>query len=44
MEDVASGADRHLDKTFGLQVVESFSFVYLLLEKLLTIPTSSVFI
>ena len=27
--DVASGADRHLDITFGLQVVESSSLVLL---------------
>ena len=26
--DVASGTDRHLDITFGLQVVESSSLVY----------------
>ena len=31
--DLASGADRHLDITFRLQVVESSSLVSVLLEK-----------
>ena len=35
--NVASGADRQLDITFGLQVVESFLFRYFL-EKRLAIP------
>ena len=38
--DVASGADRHLDITFGLQVVESSSLVSILFREVLTIPTS----
>ena len=32
-EDVASGADRHLDITFGLQVLESSSLVYVLFRE-----------
>ena len=36
---VASGADRHLDITFGLQVVESHPLFPYLLEKHLAIPT-----
>ena len=40
MWDVASGADRHLDITFGLQEVESSSLVSVLLEKRLAIPKS----
>ena len=31
--DVASGADRHLDITFGLQVVESSSLVSVLFRE-----------
>ena len=31
--DVASGADRHLDITFGLQVVETLSLFLNFLEK-----------
>ena len=42
--DVVSGADRHLDITFGLQVVESSSLVdSYFLEKRLAIPTSPFF-
>ena len=33
MKDVASGADRHLDITFGLQVVESSSLVSVLFRE-----------
>ena len=36
---VASGTDRHLDITFGLQLVESSSLFPYFLEKFLTIPT-----
>ena len=42
--DVASGVDRHIDITFGLQLVKSSSLVSVLLEKCLTIPTSPFFI
>ena len=42
--DVASGADRHLDITFGLLLVESSSLVSYFLEKHLIIPTSPFFI
>ena len=41
--DVASGADRHLDITFGLQVVEISSLVSVLLREVLAIPTSPFF-
>ena len=37
------GADRHLDITFGLQVVESSSLYPYFLEKRLAIPTSLFF-
>ena len=40
--DVAPGADRHLDITFGLQVAESSSLYFL--EKRVAIPTSTFFI
>ena len=39
--DVASGADRHLDITFGLQVVDSL--VSVVFREALTIPTSPFF-
>ena len=39
IQDVASGADRHLDITFGLQVVESSSIVSVLFRKHLAIPS-----
>ena len=42
--DVAPGADRHLDITFGLQVVERYSLFPYFLEKHLAIPTSPFFI
>ena len=42
--DVASDADRHHDITFGLQVVESSSLVYVLLRKAISHPTSPFFI
>ena len=44
LADVASGADRHLDITYGLQLVESSSIVPYFLEKRLIIPTSLFFI
>ena len=40
--DVASGADRHLDR--GLQVVEAHPLFPYFLEKCLAIPTSPFFI
>ena len=40
---VASGADRHLDITFGLQVVESSSLVSVLFREALSLPYISVF-
>ena len=42
--DVASGADRRLDISLRLQVVESSSLISVLLEKRLAIPTSPFFI
>ena len=42
--NVASGADRHLDITFGVQVVESSDLVAILFREVLAIPTSSFFI
>ena len=38
IRDVASGADRHFDITFGLQVVQSSSFVSVLLRKVFNYP------
>ena len=43
IRDVGSSADRHLDITFGLQVVESSPLFPYFLEKRLTIPTSPFF-
>ena len=40
---VASGADRHLDITFGLQVVESLSFVSVLFRIAFSHPYISFF-
>ena len=42
--DVASDADRHLDITFGLQVVESSSCVSVPFREAFSIPTSPFFI
>ena len=36
--DLASGADRHLDITFGLQVVESSSLVSILFREAFSHP------
>ena len=41
--DVASGADRHLDITFGLQVVESTSLVSVLFREAFSHPYISFF-
>ena len=41
--DVASGADRHLDITFGLQVVESSSLVSVLFREAYSHPYISFF-
>ena len=41
--DVASGADRHLDITFGLQVVESSSLVSVLFREAFNHPFNSFF-
>ena len=41
--DVASGADRHLDITFGLQEVESSSLVSVLLREAFNHPYISFF-
>ena len=41
--DVASGADRHLDIFFGLQVVESSSLVSVLFRKVFSHPYISFF-
>ena len=41
--DVASGADRHLDITLGLQVVESSSLVYVLYREAFSHPYISFF-
>ena len=41
--DVASGADRHLDITFGLQVVESSSLVSVLFREVFSHPYISFF-
>ena len=41
--DVASGADRHLDITFGLQVVESSSLVSALFREAFNYPYISFF-
>ena len=41
--DVASGADRHLDTTFGLQVVESSSLVSVLFREVFSHPYISFF-
>ena len=41
--DVASGADRHLDVTFGLQVVESSSLVSILFREAFSHPYTSFF-
>ena len=41
--DVPSGADRHLDITFGLQVVEAHPLFQDFLVKHLAIPTSPFF-
>ena len=43
MWDVASGADRHLDVTFGLQVVESSSHVSELFREAFCHPYISFF-
>ena len=40
---MASGADRNVDITFGLQVVETHPLFPYFLEKHLAIPTSSFF-
>ena len=37
---VASGADRHLDITFGVHLVESSSLLSVLFREHLTIPTT----
>ena len=42
--DVALGADRHLDITFGLQLDEGHPLFPYFLEKHLAIPTSPFFI
>ena len=42
--DVVSGADRHLDITFGLQVVESSSLVSVLFREVFSHPYISFFI
>ena len=41
--DVASGADRHLDITFGLQKVESSSFISVLFREMFSHPYISFF-
>ena len=41
--NVASGADRHLDITFGLQVVESSSLVSILFREAFNHPYISFF-
>ena len=41
--DVASGADRHLDITFGLQLVESYSLVSVLFREAFNHPYISFF-
>ena len=41
--DVASGADRHLDITFGLQLVESSSLVSVLFREAFNHPYISFF-
>ena len=41
--DVVSGADRHLDITFGLQVVESSSLVSVLFREVFNHPYISFF-
>ena len=41
--DVASGADRHLDIKFGLQVVESSSLVSVLFREVFSYPYISFF-
>ena len=41
--DVVSGADRHLDITFGLQVVESSSLVSVIFRETLNHPYISIF-
>ena len=43
MRDVASGADRHLDITFGLQLVESCSLVSVLFREAINHPYISFF-
>ena len=43
MWDVASGADRHLDITFGLQLVESSSLVSVLFKEAFNHPISPLF-
>ena len=42
--DVASGADRHLDITFGLQVLESSSLVSVRFREAFSHPYTSFFI
>ena len=42
--DVASGADRHLDITFGLHVVDSSSLVSVLFSEAFSHPYISFFI
>ena len=43
MRDVASGADRHLDITFGLQVVERSFLVSVLFREVFSHPFISFF-
>ena len=40
---IASGADRHLDITFGLQLVESSSLVSVLIREAFNYPYISIF-